>query len=102
METVYKELLFLNQNTIESSYCFITIIQTGNYPWVLSENRGIKLRDHLRKTSEIIAKMGSHQEERIAALMFFLAFFTRKRLETEWSLAGRTHNSNLALLLLLC
>jgi len=98
METVYKELLFLNKNTIASSYCFITIIQTGNYPWVLSENRGIKLRDHLRKILEIIAKKSSHQEERIAALMFFLAFFTRKRLETEWSRAGRTHNSNFAVL----
>lgn len=98
METVYKELLFLNKNTIASSYCFITIIQTGNYPWVLSANRGIKLRNHLRKILEIIAKKGSHLEERIAALMFFLAFFTRKTLETEWSLAGRTHNSNLPVL----
>lgn len=64
----------------------------------LSENRGIKLRDHLRKIFEIIAKKGSHQEERIATVMFFLAFFTKKWLETEWSRAGRTHNSNLAVL----
>ena len=98
METNHKELLFSNKNTIASSYCFITIIQTGNYPWVLSENRGIKLRDHLRKIFEIIAKKGSHQEERIAALMLLLAFFTKKLLETEWSRAGRTHNSNLAVL----
>ena len=98
MERNHKELLFLNKNTIASSYCFITILQTGNYPWVLSENRGFKLRDHLRKIFEIIAKKGSHQEERIEAVMFFLSFFTKKRLETEWSRAGRTHNSNLAVL----
>ena len=98
METNYKELLFLNKNTIASSYCFITILQTGNYPLVLSESRGIKLCDHLRKIFEIIATKGSHQEERIPAVMFFLAFFSKKRLETEWSRAGRTHNSNLAVL----
>ena len=83
MGTNYKELLFLNKNTIASSHCFITILQTGNYPWVLSENRGIKLRDHLRKIFEIIAKKGSHQEERIAALMFFLTFFTKKKARDE-------------------
>lgn len=95
METNHKELLFLNNNTIASSYCFITIIQTGDYPWVLSENRGIKLRDHLRKILEIIAKKGSHQEKRIAVLFCFLV---QKRLETEWSRAGRRYNSNLAVL----
>jgi len=77
METDHKELLFSYNNTIASSYCFITIKQTGNYPWALSENRGIKRRDHLRKIFEIIAKKGSHQEERIAALMLFLAFLTK-------------------------
>lgn len=95
METNHKELLFLNNNTIASSYCFITIIQTGDYPWVLSENRGIKLRDHLRKILEIIAKKSSHQEKRIAVLFCFLV---QKRLETEWSRAGRRYNSNLAVL----
>lgn len=78
METDHTELLFTKNNANTSSYCFLTILQTGNCPWAFSENSGIKRRDHFRKILEIIAKKGPCKEGRIAALMLFLPFLTKK------------------------
>lgn len=75
----HRELLFLNNNTVASSYSFTTIIQTGNCPWALSENSDIMWSYHFRRIPDIMAKNGSWREGRITSLMLFLdSFFVQR------------------------